>query len=458
MAGQEGSLPLSGRFGHPVVKDGCGVFGVLRKPHSPAISNLVAVEGVSCIKYRGSDLGAGYAAFDAPRGDGEDRRFRIQAFVAAEETAREVRQALEHRLGYVEEEAFKKPAGPSGSGRLSVWEASLRLGADGNAALLEKTVDRINQSLLGDGFRGRIFSYGNYLRLYKGVGFPLEVAKARGLDGNAVEADLWLAHTRQPTNSPGTLPIWSHPFASMNAAIVHNGDISSYGANMELLGSWGLTSHVGTDSEVIARLLDHLVRAEGLTVEEAATVLTNPLEQDATKEVRDLLWRYRGARLDGPFAVVGGYADSEDLYLIALSDRSKFRPLLIGEDDGYFYVASEENQIRNRSPDARVWTPEPGSFFIASLKRGIIAAGRERSLETQTLALGTLRPRPSSHESYRPVDARGLGFREINEAIVDSFRTGEGGVTVRNCACAMSPTCWQRLFRPRLTICVSCAI
>ena len=52
------------RFGQPVVKDGCGVFGVIRKPKAPRVSNLTAVGAISCIKYRGSDLGAGYASFD----------------------------------------------------------------------------------------------------------------------------------------------------------------------------------------------------------------------------------------------------------------------------------------------------------------------------------------------------------------------------------------------------------
>ena len=100
--------------------------------------------------------------------------------------------------------------------------------------------------------------------------------------------------------------------------------------------------------------------------------------------MRELLYRYRGARLDGPFAVVAGYADGKDTYLVALTDRSKFRPLLFGEDEDYFYVASEENQIRNHSKHAKIWTPEPGAFFIASLRQGMIEPGTERSLDTQT--------------------------------------------------------------------------
>jgi len=218
----------------------------------------------------------------------------------------------------------------------------------------------------------------------------------------------------------------------MNTAIVHNGDISSYGSNMELLNSWGLKSHVGTDSEVIARLLDHLLRVEGLDIREAALVLTNPFERNLSKYVKDLLYRYRGARLDGPFAVIAGYADRDDVYLIALTDRSKFRPLLAGEDENYFYLASEENQIRNQSKHAKIWTPEPGAFFIASLRKGLIEPGTDRDLGTQNSALDW----PTSSlgaSSFTRIDANGLGFKEINEEISAAYTRGEQGIIAENC-------------------------
>ncbi|MGA2664089.1 MAG: glutamate synthase [Nitrososphaerales archaeon] len=423
------------RFGQPVVKDGCGVFGMLRKADAPLIPNRVAIDGISCIKYRGSDLGAGYAAFrtsGVPTGS----PYRVQAFVTEEAVAERIRATLEERVGVVESSSTRR-VGPRRD--LLVWEGGVRP-RDGDSDLrIEGAVDSVNATLFRDGFEGRVFSYGRYLSVYKEVGYPDQVAGMWGLDredGGA--ADMWLAHTRQPTNSPGSLPIWSHPFASMNTAIVHNGDISSYGSNMELLNSWGIRSHVGTDSEVIARLLDHLVRRDGLSVREAATVLTNPFERNVSDPaVRDLLYRYRGARLDGPFAVVAGYADGEDTYLIALTDRSKFRPLLVGEDEGYFYVASEETQIRNQSRGARIWTPEPGAFFIASLRHGMIEPGTERSLGTQNSVLTTtLPPSADGREASRPlrrIDATGRGFRELNESIAEAESRGEPGLVIENC-------------------------
>ncbi len=423
------NIAFDRRFGHPVVKDGCGVFGMLRKQDSPLITNGMAVNGISCIKYRGSDLGAGFAAFRTTDGP-VPASYNVQAFVTGSDVAARIGSVLGERVGEVENQSLRviDPRRRD----LSVWEAKVSSGSAGSDSKIESTVDSLNASLFGDTFEGRIFSYGRYLSVYKEVGYPAEVAKMWGLEGERGGADMWIAHTRQPTNSPGSLPIWSHPFASMNTAIVHNGDISSYGSNMELLNSWGIKSHVGTDSEVIARLLDHLIRIDGLSIAEAATVLTNPFERNISKERRDLLYRYRGARLDGPFAVVAGYADGEDTYLIALTDRSKFRPLLFGEDENYFYVASEENQIRNQSKRARIWTPEPGAFFVASLKRGLIAPGSERNLETQSRALGS-HLRPPEQPGFTRVDATGQEFRELNQLIGDSYSRSAPGVIIENC-------------------------
>ena len=415
------------RFGMPVVKDGCGVFGMLRKADAPRISNQIAIDGISCIKYRGSNLGAGYAAFTA---SDDSAPYRIQAFVTGESVAKRIQSALEERVGRVEHSSTRRIE--RSKDQLSVWEATLRPRESGADGEIELAVDSINSSLFRDSFEGRVFSYGKYLSVYKEVGYPAEVAKMWGLDKEQGAADMWIAHTRQPTNSPGSLPIWSHPFASMNTAIVHNGDISSFGSNMELLNSWGLKSHVGTDSEVIARLLDHLLRVEGLDIREAATVLTNPFERNLSHDVRALLYKYRGARLDGPFAVIAGYADGHDVYLIALTDRSKFRPLLAGEDEGYFYLASEENQIRNQSKHAKIWTPEPGAFFIASLREGLIEPGTDRDLQTQNSALDW--PTSSLEKSeLRKVDAEWLGFKEINEEISSASSRGEPGIIIENC-------------------------
>jgi glutamate synthase domain-containing protein 1 len=432
------------RFGQPVYKDGCGIFGVIRKDGAPKISNLTPLTGIACIKYRGSDLGAGFALFDPSLSSG-GQTHKIKAFVRNQKIADNLVDQLSASVNSPRDVQLLIPGAVSGRERFGIWEGNVDTSDNPS---LEKTIDTINSELLGDGkIDGRVFSYGRYVDVFKEVGYPLDVAKEYHLDKDTKRADAWIAHTRQPTNSPGRYPIWSHPFASMDCAIAHNGDISSFGANLEQLNSWGLRSHVGTDSEVIARLLDHLVRVEGLTLFEAATLLTNPFERQFSPEVRKLLIRYRGARLDGPFAVVAGFSDGDDTYLLALTDRSKFRPLLVGEDDHRFYVASEENQIRNLSKDAVVWAPEPGSFFLASVKKGILEPGTKRKIYSFQSG-GSMSGVASSLGAYaRPtqgavaaaastspptLDSMGVGFSEINEFVRKAYRSGSDSVRIDN--------------------------
>ena len=264
-------------FGQPIVKDGCGVLGIIKKPGAPAISSKSAVIGLSCIKYRGSNLGAGYACFDSSRLN----KIKIKAFVRDESVRKLIESELSILLG-VPVSSRLENLGDAALGR-KILDLEFEYPLVG-VSDLDRKVDQINSALLSDRrIDGRIFSFGRSVDVFKEVGYPLDVATMFGLDGeNEKFGDLWLAHTRQPTNSPGSSPIWTHPFSSFDCAIVHNGDISSFGANLEFLNSLGYRSHVGTDSEVIANLLNYLIRIEGLSVINAATVLTNPFEERLT--------------------------------------------------------------------------------------------------------------------------------------------------------------------------------
>ena len=53
---------------------------MIRKDGTPKVSNLDALTGIACIKYRGSDLGAGFALFDPDLSSG-GQTHKIKAFV-----------------------------------------------------------------------------------------------------------------------------------------------------------------------------------------------------------------------------------------------------------------------------------------------------------------------------------------------------------------------------------------
>ena len=86
---------------------------------------------------------------------------------------------------------------------------------------------------------------------------------------------IWTAHNRFPTNTPGW---WggAHPFTLLDWSIVHNGEISSYGINKRYLEMYGYLCTMLTDTEVVAYMLDLLIRKHGLTPELASIALASP--------------------------------------------------------------------------------------------------------------------------------------------------------------------------------------
>ncbi|MEM0187877.1 MAG: glutamate synthase [Saccharolobus sp.] len=386
---------------------GCGVLGVLRKKDAPKIKGSDVVRAIDRVRYRGSDKGAGFAVFNL---NNKRNYYLVKAFYNGDPN--ELR------------EIFNEYGLTVNSIEFNVKYSNLcdcNIIALGDSNKIKKAIRNINEIIWNENRKGRIYSIGDSLHVYKGVGFPKDVAREYNVED--LEGDLWLAHTRQPTNSPGYYPFWSHPFSSFNIAIVHNGDVSSFGANVEYLSSRGLSSFVGTDSEVLAFLFEELIN-EGLSVEEAVKIIINPSRRfGALPSSIDYL--YRNARLDGPFTAVIGYDSGDDLYLIAIADRAKFRPAIIGEDENYYYVASEENEIREINPKARVWTLKPGSYFIASINKGVISYGRTEE-ELRTFSTPIMMP-----EKY-DINAYNIGYKELNYEILKLANEGKKEITVAN--------------------------
>ena len=386
---------------------GCGVLGVLRRHNAPKIKGEAVARAIERVRYRGSDRGAGFAVFN--RDFGNAYVFKV-FYQGSPESLRELLEAEDIKVA---NSSVREIAG-------GVCDCEFKITL-GNVADGKKAFRTVNEILWKVNRRGRIYSFGNSLRVFKGVGYPADIA--RQYDIASLEGDMWLAHTRQPTNSPGYLPYWSHPFSTFNIAIVHNGDVSSFGANLEYLMEKGWEGFVGTDSEVMAFLFEELL-SEGLSIEEAVKVMINPSRRlNPLDPETDYL--YRGARLDGPFTAVIGYDSGDDFYMIALADRSKFRPVVVGVDENYFYVASEENEIREISPKATIWTLKPGSYFIASMNKGVIAYGRPQE-EIHSFA-----PPPVFVPERYDIDASKYDYRSLNLAIAEVAKRKDE-ITVAN--------------------------
>ncbi len=218
-----------------------------------------------------------------------------------------------------------------------------------------------------------IFSSGKNMGAFKAVGYAEDIADFFRLD--EYHAYIWIAHGRFPTNTPGW---WAgaHPFTLLDWAVVHNGEISSYGINKRYLEMFGYQCTMRTDTEVMAYLLDLLIRKHKLPVELACDVLAAPFWEhvDAMPEDRRKLYTtlrqvYAGALVNGPFAIVFGRQGE----MVGINDRIKLRPLVAARKDRNLYISSEESGILEMcaKPDL-VWTPRAGQPVIGRLGSDVV--------------------------------------------------------------------------------------
>jgi glutamate synthase domain-containing protein 1 len=214
-----------------------------------------------------------------------------------------------------------------------------------------------------------VFSSGRNMGVFKGVGYPEDIGAFFRID--EYNGHTWIAHGRFPTNTPGW---WggAHPFALLDLAVVHNGEISSYGTNRRYLANFGYECTLQTDTEVIAYMFDLLVRRQGLSFEAASLALAPPFwseiarmpteQQEVARAIRMV---YGGALLNGPFSVLVGHSRG----MVALNDRTKLRPMVAARRGDVLYTASEEAAIREVCPDPEtVWHPEGGVPVIGQLR------------------------------------------------------------------------------------------
>ena len=214
-----------------------------------------------------------------------------------------------------------------------------------------------------------VYSSGMNMGSFKGVGYPEDLGEFFRLD--EYDAWTWIAHGRFPTNSSAW---WggAHPFGLLDWAIVHNGEISSYGINCRYLDDFGYHCVLQTDTEVIAYLFDLLIRKHGLSMEDACTAMAPPfwdemdrLSEGARRKVRTLRTVYGGALLNGPFAVVVGHRGG----MIGFSVHSWNEIIERNNKEDWLYIASEEAAIREVCADPRtVWHPDGGEPVIGTLR------------------------------------------------------------------------------------------
>ena len=313
---------------------------------------------------------AGYGIYPAYRDF-----YALHLFFDSRQTRKECEAFLKEYFEIVQSERIETRKIPAITNEPMIWRffvtplpsmlASLQLD---EKEFVARAVMKINTQMDG----AYVFSSGKNMGTFKAVGFPEDVGVFYKLD--QYEAYCWTAHGRYPTNTPGW---WggAHPFALLDYSVVHNGEISSYDANRRFIEMFGYKCTLQTDTEVITYILDYLVRRQGLTLEEAASVIAAPFWSTIGRERDEQLRRqyaylrtvFPSLLVTGPFSVVLGFTGG----LMALNDRLKLRSMVVGEKEDKVFIASEEAAIRTMEPDAEnVWAPAGGESVIIRVKEG----------------------------------------------------------------------------------------
>lgn len=349
---------------------GCAIFGMMNL-EGKRFPSRDPVRAIANMHERGNGLGGGFAVYGIYP-DFKDYYALHVMFLdrdAKEKTDRLLASGFE--IIY-DEEIQTKPAlvyNPPLVWRYFISPNVKRLGIQSEDDYVREYVMRINTET----GRAFVFSSGKNMGVFKGVGYPEDIAEYFCLED--YEGYIWTCHGRFPTNTPGW---WggAHPFSILDWTVVHNGELSSYGTNKRYLEMYGYKCTMQTDTEVLAYAFDLLMRRQRLPIEVVAEILAPPFwneidraEPKKASMLRTLRQTYGSLLMNGPFSVIVAHEGE----MIGLTDRIKLRPLVAGTNGEYLYISSEESAIRLVSPQLEgCWNPRGGEPVIGRVGEHIV--------------------------------------------------------------------------------------
>jgi glutamate synthase domain-containing protein 1 len=358
--------------------DACSIFGMMNT-WGRRFSGKDTIAAIANMHDRGNGMGGGFGVYGLYPEYAEYYAFHIMFLSRQAKT--QVEAFLNEKFHLLHgEEVPTRPVAAITDPPL-VWRYFLEVKpprGDGQAPD-DYVVDRVMEinGIIEDAF---VFSSGKDMAVFKGVGFPEEIADYFCLE--SYEGYLWTAHGRFPTNTAGW---WggAHPFNILDWTVVHNGEISSYGINRRYLEQFGYKCTMQTDTEVVAYAVDLLIRKHKLPVETVASIMAPPLwsaierrppaEQELLRTLRQV---YGSLLMNGPFTIIIAHQGE----MIGLTDRVRLRPLTVGEKGPMLYLSSEESAIRLVCPDLdRAWIPMGGQPVVGSLNKPLVP--RENAVE-----------------------------------------------------------------------------
>lgn len=367
---QEGRSAMK-REGEIRIPSGCAVSAVISRDGN-AMTGENIIKSMLPMHDRSNGLGGGFAGYGIYPEYRDFYAFHI--FFDSNDSRVECERFLKENFEIVKAESVPIRKIPEITDVPYIWRyfvapfASVlsRLQLD-EKTYVARTVMDINTRIKG----AYVFSSGKNMGCFKAVGFPEDVGRFYRLE--EYEGYSWTAHGRYPTNTPGW---WggAHPFSLLDFSVVHNGEISSYDANRRYIEMFGYKCTLQTDTEVITYIADYLLRRQGLSLKETASVIAAPfwstiegMDEMEAEEHAYLRKMYSSLLITGPFSIILGFEGG----LMALNDRLKLRSMVTADKDDKVYIASEEAAIRAMAPDAgEIYSPAGGEPIIIRVKEG----------------------------------------------------------------------------------------
>ena len=361
---------MSNPYHDDKVFDACSLFGAM-DTSGKKFSGEGVIRAIANMHDRGNGLGGGFAIYGLYPEYADLYAFHIMYL--SHEGQRETEAFLKEKFNLIYGEEVPTRPTPAIIDPPLVWRYFLKV--DWQRPEVQSEYDYVMNKVMEINTKLRdtfVFSSGKDMAVFKGLGFPEEIADYFCLE--QYEGYLWTAHGRFPTNTPGW---WggAHPFSILDWTVVHNGEISSYGTNRRYLEQFGYHCTMQTDTEVIAYAVDLLMRKHNLPIDIVAKILSPPLWSDIERRLsgekkllRTLRQVYGSLLLNGPFTVIIAHQGE----MIGLTDRIRLRPLTVGVKDTMLYLSSEESAIRLICPGLdRAWIPMGGEPIVGRLKEPV---------------------------------------------------------------------------------------
>ncbi len=354
------------------IPSGCAISGIFSRS-GERLDGSGIIESISTMHDRSNGLGGGFAGYGIY--PDYKNQYAFHVFYDGEEAKDECEKLLRVYFDMVNLSKIPVRKMQSITDEPLIWRyfldplpTKLAESQLDEREFVMRLVMRINSTING----AYVFSSGKNMGIFKAVGFPEDVGRFYKLEDYA--GYCWTAHGRYPTNTPGW---WggAHPFGLLDFSVVHNGEISSYDANRRFIEMFGYQCNLLTDTEVISYIIDYLVRRQGLTLEETASVIAAPfwetishMEEEAAAKLRYLRTAFSSLLVTGPFSILVGFNGG----MMALNDRLKLRSMVAAEKGDRVYVASEECAIRVLEDRVdRIWSPMGGEPLIFRLHEDV---------------------------------------------------------------------------------------